>query len=68
MLNRWFLTYDSSVMHLFNSFDYNSHEYEHDKAIEAQRNLGNIATFETFDHSLPPLKKQRTTSSSSSKV
>nr|TKR74732.1 hypothetical protein D5086_0000291990 [Populus alba] len=46
----------------------NSHEDEHDKAIEVQGNLGNITTFETFDHSLPPLKKQRATSSSSSKV
>jgi hypothetical protein len=55
-------------MHLFNFFDYNSHEDEHDKAIEVQGNLGNIATSETFDHSLPPLKKLRTTSSSSSKV
>jgi hypothetical protein len=55
-------------MHLFDSFDYNSHEDEHDKAIEVQGNLGNIATSETFDHSLPPLKKQQTTSSSSSKV
>ncbi|KAI5558762.1 hypothetical protein BDE02_17G063000 [Populus trichocarpa] len=44
-----------------------SHEDEHDKAIEVQGNLGNIATSETFDHSLPPLKKQRATSSSSSK-
>ncbi|KAL9356244.1 hypothetical protein Peur_049497 [Populus x canadensis] len=45
-----------------------SHEDEHDKAIEVQGNLGNIATSETFDHSLPPLKKQQATSSSSSKV
>nr|TKR78863.1 hypothetical protein D5086_0000277630 [Populus alba] len=44
-----------------------SHEDEHDKAIEVQGNLGNIATSETFDHSLPPLKKQRATSSSSLK-
>ncbi|KAJ6963516.1 hypothetical protein NC652_001976 [Populus alba x Populus x berolinensis] len=44
-----------------------NHEDEHDKAIEVQGNLGNIATSETFDHSLPPLKKQRATSSSSSK-
>jgi hypothetical protein len=55
-------------MHLFNSFYYNSYGDEHGKAIEAQGNLGNIATSETFDHSLPSLKKQRTTSSSSSKV
>ncbi|KAJ6971640.1 hypothetical protein NC653_032229 [Populus alba x Populus x berolinensis] len=45
-----------------------SHEDEHDKAIEVQGNLGNIATSETFDHSLPPLKKQRATSSSSLKL
>jgi len=55
-------------MHLFDSFDYNSLEDEHDKAIEVQGNLGNIATSDTFDHALPPSKKQRTTSSSSSKV
>ncbi|KAJ7011556.1 hypothetical protein NC653_001856 [Populus alba x Populus x berolinensis] len=48
--------------------DATHHEDEHDKAIEVQGNLGNIATSETFDHSLPPLKKQRATSSSSSKV
>ncbi|XP_061944980.1 uncharacterized protein LOC133668979 isoform X2 [Populus nigra] len=44
-----------------------SPEDEHEKAIEVQGNLGNIATSDTFDHSLPPSKKQRTTSSSSSK-
>jgi hypothetical protein len=55
-------------MHLFDSFDYNSPEDEHDKAIEVQGNLGNITTSDTFDHSLPPSKKQRTTSSLSSKV